>query len=189
LRSELVNCYDFNNFQTVAALASESSHCQEKIMEKRPSEPPRTAIVIGCDHAAYPLKEKIKSYLANSGYPVEDVGTYSQNSVDYPEFAMKVAAHVSNGVYERGILLCGTGIGMLMVANRFRNVRAALCSDPFSARLSRQHNDANILVGGGRMLGETMAFETIDAWLNTSFAGGRHQKRLEMFNQSGQESS
>jgi ribose 5-phosphate isomerase B len=161
----------------------------EKIMEKRPSEPPHAAIVIGCDHAAYPLKEKIKSFLANLGYPVEDVGTFSQNSVDYPEFAMRVAAHISNGLYKRGILLCGTGIGMSMVANRFRNVRAALCSDPFSARLSRQHNDANILVLGGRMLGETMAVETVAAWLNTSFDGGRHQKRLEMFNQSGQESS
>jgi ribose 5-phosphate isomerase B len=100
-----------------------------------------------------------------------------------------VASQISKGLYERGILLCGTGIGMSMVANRFRNVRAALCSDPFSARLSRQHNDANILVLGGRMLGETMALETVDAWLNTGFDGDRHQKRLEMFNQSGQESS
>jgi ribose 5-phosphate isomerase B len=158
-------------------------------MEKRPPEPLHTAIVIGCDHAAYPLKEKIKSFLVDLGYPVEDVGTFSQNSVDYPEFAMRVAAHISKGLYERGILLCGTGIGMSMVANRFRNVRAALCSDPLSARLSRQHNDANILVLGGRMLGETMACETVDAWLKTGFDGGRHQKRLEMFNQSGQESS
>ena len=151
-------------------------------MEKRPSEPPPSAIIIGCDHAAYPLKEKIKSFLANAGYPVEDVGTFSQSSVDYPAFATRVAAPLSNGMYERGILWCGTGIGMSMVATRFRNVRAALCSDPFSARLSRQHNDANILVLGGRMLGETMAVETVDAWLNTSFDGGRHQKRLEMFN-------
>lgn len=158
-------------------------------MEKAPSEPPHTAIIIGSDHAAYPLKEMVKSFLVNAGYPVEDVGTYSRVSVDYPEFGMRLAAQISKGMYERGILLCGTGIGMSMVANRFRNVRAALCTDPFSARMSRQHNDANILVLGGRMIGETMALEIIDAWLNTRFEGGRHQKRLEMFNPSGQESS
>jgi ribose 5-phosphate isomerase B len=179
----------FYYFQTAAAPALKGYHCLEKIMEKKPSEPPRTAIIIGCDHAAYPLKELIKSFLVNAGYRVEDVGTFSQSSVDYPEFAIRVASHISEGLCERGILLCGTGIGMSMVANRFRNVRAALCSDPFSARLSRQHNDANILVLGGRILGETMALETVDAWLNTGFDGGRHQKRLEMFNQSGQESS
>lgn len=158
-------------------------------MEKAPSEPPHTAIIIASDHAAYPLKEMVKSFLVNAGYPVEDVGTYSRVSVDYPEFGMRLAAQISKGMYERGILLCGTGIGMSMVANRFRNVRAALCTDPFSARMSRQHNDANILVLGGRMIGETMALEIIDAWLNTRFEGGRHQKRLEMFNPSGQESS
>lgn len=189
LLDELVICYDFNDFQTPVAHPSESNHCLEKTVEKKQSDLQQTAVIIGCDHAAYPLKEKVKTFLVNAGYAVEDVGAFSQSSVDYPEFAMRLASQISKGIYERGILLCGTGIGMSMVANRFRNVRAALCSDPFSARLSRQHNDANILVLGGRMLGETMALETVDSWLNTSFDGGRHQKRLEMFNQSGQESS
>jgi ribose 5-phosphate isomerase B len=156
-------------------------------MEKRQSGPLPTPVIIGSDHAAYLLKEKIKSFLTEAGYAVEDAGTHSQGSVDYPEVGVRVASKVSQGVFARGILLCGTGIGMSMVANRFRNVRAALCSDPFSARMSRQHNDANILVLGGRMLGETMALETIDSWLNTDFDGGRHQKRLDLFNQSGRE--
>lgn len=154
-------------------------------MEKESAAPSPSAIIIGCDHAAYPLKEAVKSHLVEAGYRLEDVGTYSCASVDYPEFGMRVAAQVSTGSYAQGILLCGTGIGMSMVANRFQNVRAALCADPFLARLSRQHNDANILVLAGRMLGETMALETVDAWLNTPFEGGRHQKRLDMFNPAG----
>ncbi|MFZ1198917.1 MAG: ribose 5-phosphate isomerase B [Desulfobacterales bacterium] len=158
-------------------------------MENEPSAPSPSAIIIGCDHAAYPMKEALKSHLAAAGYRLEDVGTHSCASVDYPEFGIRVAAQVSTGKYARGILLCGTGIGMSMVANRFQNVRAALCADPFSARLSRLHNDANILVLAGRMLGETMAFETVDTWLNTDFEGGRHQKRLEMFSPAGEKPS
>lgn len=158
-------------------------------MEKDSAGPARSTIIIGCDHAAYPLKETVKSHLAAAGYRLEDVGTYSRAAVDYPEFGMRVAAQISNGVYARGILLCGTGIGMSMVANRFKNVRAALCADPFSACLSRRHNDANILVLAGRMLGETMALETVDAWLNTPFDGGRHQKRLDMFGPTGENPS
>lgn len=147
------------------------------------------AIIVGCDHAAYPLKEKVKAFLAEKGYAVEDVGTYSETSVDYPEYGIQVASQVSTGKYRRGILLCGTGIGMSMVANKFRNVRAALCTEPFAARMSRQHNDANVLVLGGRMLGDTLALETVDTWLNTPFEGDRHQKRLTMFDRLGEKAT
>ena len=140
-----------------------------------------TPLVIGCDHAAYDLKEKIKLFLVAKGIEVEDVGTYSQDSVDYPDFGKKVASLVSNGKFKRGILLCGTGIGMSMVANRFAHVRAALCSDLFSAIMSRRHNDSNILVLGGRVIGEALALELVRVWLETPFEGGRHRLRLDKF--------
>ena len=140
-----------------------------------------TPIIIGSDHAAYPLKEKVKDYLTGKGIDVEDVGTNSEKSVDYPDFGKKVASMVSNGNFKRGILMCGTGIGMSMVANKFSHVRAALCTEPFSAEMSRRHNDANILVMGGRMTGETLALEIVRVWLETPFDGGRHQERLNQF--------
>jgi len=140
-----------------------------------------TPIIIGCDHAAYPLKEKVKEYLAGRGIDVEDVGTDSEKSVDYPEFGKKVASMVSSSNFKRGILLCGTGIGMSMVANKFSHVRAALCTEPFSAEMSRRHNDSNVLVMGGRMTGETLALEIVRVWLETPFDGGRHQERLNQF--------
>lgn len=141
----------------------------------------KSAIVIGCDHAAYEMKEKLKAYLLRNGHTVEDAGAYSTESVDYPDYGKKVAALVSEGRYARGILLCGTGLGMSMVANRFPGVRAALCHDLFGTIMSRRHNDANILVLGGRVTGETLAEEMIKVWLSTPFEGGRHQKRLDMF--------
>jgi ribose 5-phosphate isomerase B len=141
----------------------------------------KTPIIIGCDHAAYALKEKIKAFMLAEGYPVEDVGTHSEASVDYPDFATKVAGKVSAGQFERGILICGTGIGMSMVANRFPYVRAALCNDLFSAIMSRRHNDSNILAMGGRVIGEALALEVVKAWLETPFEGGRHQLRLKKF--------
>jgi len=140
-----------------------------------------TPIIIGCDHAAYPLKEKVKDYLTGKGIDVEDVGTNSEKSVDYPDFGKKVASMVSNSNFKRGILMCGTGIGMSMVANKFSHVRAALCTEPFSAELSRRHNNSNILVMGGRMTGETLAIEIVRVWLETPFDGGRHQERLNQF--------
>lgn len=140
-----------------------------------------TPIVIGCDHAAYDLKEKIKTFIVEKGIEVEDIGTYSQDSVDYPDFGKEVASLVSSGKFERGILLCGTGIGMSMVANRFPHVRAALCSDLFSAIMSRRHNDSNILVLGGRVIGEALALELVKVWLETPFEGGRHRLRLDKF--------
>ena len=143
----------------------------------------KTPIIMGCDHAAYRLKEKVKAYLVDKGIAVEDVGTHSEESVDYPDFGIKVAAQVSSGSYKRGILICGTGLGMSMVANKFHRVRAALCQDLFSAEMSRRHNDANILVLGGRVIGEGLALAVVQKWLETPFDGGRHQKRLEKFDQ------
>jgi len=142
-------------------------------------------IIIGSDHAAFELKEKIKDLLTGLGYEVEDVGTHSTVSVNYPDFGKKVARAVSDGTFERGILLCGTGIGMTMQANRFKGVRAALCSDILSARLSRQHNDANILVMGGRMVGDLLAFEVVREWLATPFDGGRHLDRIRSLDEIG----
>jgi ribose 5-phosphate isomerase B len=145
----------------------------------------KSAIVIGCDHAAYELKEKLKAFLLRNGHTVEDVGAYSTDSVDYPDYAKKVASLVSESRYSRGILLCGTGLGMSMAANRFPGVRAALCHDLFGATMSRRHNDANILVLGGRVTGDILAEEIVKVWLTTPFEDGRHQKRLNMFDRIG----
>ena len=141
----------------------------------------RSAIVIGCDHAAFELKEILKAYLKKEGWRVEDRGAFSTASVDYPAIGRQVASRVAGGEYDRGVLLCGTGLGMSMVANRFAHVRAALCHDIFSAVMSRKHNDCNILVMGGRVLGDVLALEILKAWMETPFEGGRHQRRLDMF--------
>jgi ribose 5-phosphate isomerase B len=141
----------------------------------------KTQIVVGSDHAAYQLKEKIKAYLIESGMAVNDIGTYSEDSVDYVDFGIKASKLVSSGEYERGILLCGTGLGMSMVANKFPSVRAGLCSGLFSAIMSRRHNDSNILVMGGRVIGEELAREIVRVWLETPFEGGRHQLRINKF--------
>ncbi|MCP4746420.1 MAG: ribose 5-phosphate isomerase B [Desulfobacteraceae bacterium] len=142
-------------------------------------------VVIGCDHAAYRLKQTIKKHLIDKGLEVQDVGAFSESSVDYPDIGMKVASKISNGFYDRGILLCGTGLGMSMVANRFVNVRAALCNDLFSAVMSRRHNDSNILVLGGRVIGDALGLEIVDAWIETPFEAGRHQRRLDQFDKLG----
>ena len=144
-------------------------------------EQTKPPVIIGCDHAAYPLKEAIKAFLTQKGIAVEDAGAFSQASVDYPDFGAKVAGAVSRGDFSRGILLCGSGIGMSMVANRFPHVRAALCTDLFAAIMCRKHNDANVLVLGGRVTGEGLALEMVEAWLDTAFEGGRHQARLDKF--------
>ncbi|MBE9580058.1 MAG: ribose 5-phosphate isomerase B [Proteobacteria bacterium] len=136
-------------------------------------------IIIGSDHAGFPMKEKVKAFLQNRGIEVEDVGTHNEESVDYTDFGKEVAREVSGGAFERGVLICGTGIGMSMVANRFPGVRAALANDLFSAVMSRRHNDSNILVMGGRLIGDTLALQLVDTWLETPFEGGRHQRRLE----------
>ncbi len=140
-------------------------------------------IIIGSDHAAFELKEKIKGFLFQKGYKVEDAGTDSETSVNYVDYGKKVAGAVSRGDNAKGILLCGSGLGMSMVANRFAGVRAALCSDLFCAKMSRLHNDSNILVIGGRIVGDVLAFELVDTWLNTAFEGGRHLDRIQSIDQ------
>jgi ribose 5-phosphate isomerase B len=141
------------------------------------------SIIIGNDHAAFELKEKIKRFLSDYGLAVTDIGTSSDASVNYVDFGKKVAKAVSQQEFNRGILLCGTGLGMSMTANRFPKVRAALCSDIFSARMSRLHNDSNILVLGGRVIGDILAFEIVKTWLETPFEGGRHLQRIQTIDQ------
>ncbi|MBI5592432.1 MAG: ribose 5-phosphate isomerase B [Deltaproteobacteria bacterium] len=145
----------------------------------------RTPIIMGSDHAAYGLKEYIKEFIKQKGIQIQDVGAHSTEAVDYPELGFQVAGAVSAGKYSRGILLCGTGLGMSIVANKFPHVRAALCNDLFSAIMSRRHNNANILVMGGRVIGDVLAGEIVTAWLETPFEGGRHQRRLDIFENMG----
>jgi ribose 5-phosphate isomerase B len=136
-------------------------------------------VAIGSDHAGVELKEELASLLKDMGIDVRDVGTDGTESVDYPDFGDKVSKAVSDGEVERGILICGTGIGMSIVANKFPKVRAALCGEPFSARMSRLHNDANVLVLGGRVVGRSLAADITKVWLETPFEGDRHARRLE----------
>lgn len=137
-------------------------------------------IVIASDHAGYFLKEKIKDFLVKENHEVIDVGCFSHVAVDYPEYGVRAIEKLLQGEVERGILICGTGIGMSIVANRFRGIRAALCHEPFSAKMARLHNDANVLVLGGRLIGDGLAIEIVKTFLDTSFEGGRHEKRLKM---------
>ncbi len=139
-------------------------------------------IAIGADHGGFDLKKTILETLTGLGHEVTDYGCHSTKSVDYPDFAEKVARAVSEGVFERGILICGTGIGMSIAANRFSNVRCALCHNLYTARLSREHNDANILAMGGRVIGDGIAREMVRVFLETAFEGGRHTKRLDKIN-------
>lgn len=136
-------------------------------------------IIIGSDHAGFPLKETVKRYVAELGYAVTDAGTDSPANADYPDFGAIVAQRVSAGEFDRGILVCGSGVGMSIVANKFPGVRAALCLDEETARMSRLHNDANILVLAGRRTEEEAAKSIAQLWLNTEFEGGRHQRRLD----------
>lgn len=136
-------------------------------------------IAIGSDHGGLELKEAIVKALASRGLDVDDYGTDNGESVDYPDFAEKVAGAVSRGEIKQGILVCGTGIGMSIVANKFPGVRAALATDEFMAQMAKEHNDANILVLGGRVLAEDKAVKMVNTWLDSSYEGGRHQRRLD----------
>jgi ribose 5-phosphate isomerase B len=136
-------------------------------------------IAIGSDHAGFGLKGEVLALLNGTGPEIIDCGTNNTASVDYPDFGEKVSRMVSSGEVDRGILICGTGIGMSMVANKFPNVRAALCNDLFSAKMSRLHNDANVLVLGGRIIGTDLAAEIVRTWLETPFEGDRHMRRLQ----------
>ena len=136
-------------------------------------------ISIASDHAGFELKEKIKKYLLELGHEYEDFGTNSNESVDYPDFALKVAGSVAKKECDRGILICGSGIGMSMAANKVHGIRAALCCNVEMARLSREHNDANVLTMGARMIDENTAKDIVRVWLTTEFAGGRHSRRVK----------
>jgi len=136
-------------------------------------------IAVGCDHAGFELKEDLRVYLKERNVEVVDVGTHDGAPIDYPETGKAVAEKVSTGEVPRGILICGTGIGMSIVANRFPGVRAALCHDLFTARMSREHNDSNLLVLGGRLLGKGIAREIVRIWLEAEFQEGNHRRRLD----------
>ena len=135
-------------------------------------------VAIGCDHGGLHLKEDIKSLLADGGYEVTDFGTNSTDSVDYPDIAVPVANAVANGEFDRGILICGTGIGIGIAANKVKGIRAALCHDTFSAHASREHNNANILTMGARIIGPALPRDVVKIWLTTEFEGGRHERRV-----------
>ena len=135
-------------------------------------------IAIGSDHGGFELKETVKPLLKELGHEVEDVGCYSLDSVDYPQEAKKVVALIKEGKVQRGILICGTGIGMSIAANRTPGIRATLCHELFTAEMSRRHNDSNVLCMGGRVIGPGLALEMVKVWLSTPFEGGRHTRRL-----------
>lgn len=137
-------------------------------------------ISLGCDHGGYELKEAIKKSLEEKGIEYKDYGTYSKESVDYPQFALAVAESVANGESESGIICCGTGIGVSIVANKVPGVRAAVVGDVFSARATKEHNNANVVCLGARVIGEGLALLIVEEWLNAEFQGGRHQDRIDL---------
>ena len=142
-------------------------------------------IVIGSDHAGFELKQFVKERLLSWGHEVQDVGTYSEASVDYPDFARAACREVLSGGAERAVLVCGSGVGMSMAANRHRGVRAVLCTDLYLARYSRLHNDANVLCLPGRLMGKGLCEEVLKVWLETPFEGGRHERRVRKLDDEG----
>lgn len=137
-------------------------------------------IVIGSDHAGFNLKQKIKSFLNEQGYELTDIGAFSTESVDYPIIAKEAAYKIVSGEFNKGILICGTGIGMSIAANKIKGIRAVVCSDTTSAKFSRQHNNANILCFGERIVGEYLAKDICTAWLTTEFEAERHLRRVNL---------
>jgi len=136
-------------------------------------------ISIGSDHGGFVLKQLLIPFLQEQGHDVSDAGAYSTKSVDYPDFAELVCNEVISGTADAGILICGTGIGMSIAANRYRDIRAALCHESYTARMSREHNNANVLCLGERVIGQEIALDIVREWVTTEFAGGRHQRRLD----------
>lgn len=136
-------------------------------------------LAIACDHGAFELKEKVKAHLLAQGHEVVDFGTHSAESCDYPDFAGPAAKAVASGKCEKGIVLCMTGIGVSITANKVKGIRCALLHDLFSAKLTRQHNDTNMMALGAAITGEKLALEIVDTWLTTEFEGGRHQRRID----------
>ena len=137
-------------------------------------------IALACDHAALDMKKEVAALLDEMGLEYRDFGTYTKDSCDYPVFAARAARAVASGECDRGILICGTGIGISIAANKIRGIRCALCSDPVSAQLTRRHNDANMLAFGARILGTELARGVVRAFLTTPFEGGRHQRRIDL---------
>jgi ribose 5-phosphate isomerase B len=140
-------------------------------------------IAIASDHGGFELKETVIAHLLNDGWDIDDLGPSNEDSVDYPDYGIKLAETIANEKVERGIIICGTGVGMSIVVNRFPAIRGTLCSDIYTAKMCRKHNDSNILIMGGRVIGKGLASEIVDTWLNTAFEGGRHQKRLDKINE------
>ncbi len=137
-------------------------------------------VAIGSDHGGFQYKEKIIDYLTARNIPYVDLGTHTPESCDYPDIARAVCERVISGKSNRGILVCGTGIGMSIAANKVRGIRAALCGDTYSARVSRAHNNANVLCLGQRVIGEYLALDIVDVWLKAGFEGGRHKRRVDL---------
>ena len=140
-------------------------------------------IAIASDHGGFELKENIIAYLIKKGLEVDNFGAHSTDSVDYPDYGIKLAQAITDKKFVRGILICGTGVGMSIVVNRFPGIRGTLCSDVYTAKMCREHNNSNILIMGGRVIDVSLAIEILETWLNTEFEGGRHQRRLDKINQ------
>ncbi|MBN2285477.1 MAG: ribose 5-phosphate isomerase B [Tissierellales bacterium] len=136
-------------------------------------------IALACDHGGFELKEIVKEYLIEKGYEIQDHGTYSLESVDYFDYAVKAAEAVASGEADKGIVVCGTGIGVSISANKVKGIRCALCHDVYSAEMTRAHNDSNVLAMGGRVIGKDLALRIVKAWLEGEFEGGRHKRRIE----------
>ena len=136
-------------------------------------------IAIGSDHGGFEIKEHIKKHLEERSLEYKDFGCYDENSVDYPDIAEKVCNAINSGDADKGILVCGTGIGISIAANKIDGIRAAHCHDVYSAEMTKRHNNANVICMGGRVIGRELAFKIIDAWLDAEFEGGRHQKRID----------
>jgi len=136
-------------------------------------------LVIASDHAGFELKESIAAFLHHKGVEFEDMGPVNSDRVDYPDYGIQVAKAVLDKKVERGVVICGTGVGMSIVVNRFPGIRGTLCSDVYTAKMCREHNDSNILIMGGRVIGKGLAQEIVQTWMETPFEGGRHQKRLD----------
>jgi ribose 5-phosphate isomerase B len=140
-------------------------------------------IAIASDHGGFDLKKSVIAHLLNDDWEIDDLGPSNEDSVDYPDYGIKLAEIIANKKVERGIVICGTGVGMSIVVNRFPGIRGTLCSDNYTAKMCRKHNDSNILIMGGRVIGMGLASEIVDTWLNTAFEGGRHQRRLDKINE------
>ena len=140
-------------------------------------------IAIASDHGGFDLKENIIAFLLKKGLEIDNLGAHSTDSVDYPDYGIKLAQAITDKKFVRGILICGTGVGMSIVVNRFPGIRGTLCSDVYTAKMCREHNDSNILIMGGRVIEVSLAIEILETWLNTEFEGGRHQRRLDKINE------